>query len=44
VAFFACLTGPGGGVGPECGDFDADDDGDVDLTDFARFQQAFTGG
>ena len=26
-----------------CGDFDTDDDGDVDLGDFAAFQEAFTG-
>jgi len=26
-----------------CGDFDADDDGDVDLTDYVEFEDAFTG-
>jgi hypothetical protein len=30
-------------VRPECRHFDTDDDGDVDLIDFARFELAFTG-
>ena len=43
VGLEACLTGPGGGMEPECECFDLDDSGDVDLADFARFQQEFTG-
>ena len=41
--FEACLAGPGGGLGADCGCFDFDDSGDVDLKDFAAFQVAFTG-
>lgn len=45
--FADCITGPGGGpVGPfcSCADFPSSPpDGDVDLRDFAVFQQAFTG-
>jgi len=36
-----CMTGPGGGVLPGCGIFDFLDDGDVDLPDYAAFQEAF---
>ncbi|UCC30706.1 MAG: hypothetical protein JSU86_00210 [Phycisphaerales bacterium] len=39
----ACLLGPGGGTEPGCRCFDFDDNGDVDLVDFAEFQAAFTG-
>ena len=41
--FPACLTGPGGGVLPDCDTFDFDADSDVDLQDFAGFQDNFTG-
>jgi len=41
--FDECLFGPGGGFQPECRCFDFDDDGDVDLVDYAVFQAAFTG-
>ncbi|HRX86570.1 MAG TPA: M14 family zinc carboxypeptidase [Phycisphaerae bacterium] len=34
-----CLTGPAGGLLPTCGVFDFDADGNVDLTDFAAFQE-----
>ena len=39
-------TGGGGDVEPppQCGDFDYDDDGDVDLQDYAEFQVCFGGG
>ena len=43
--FDACLVGPGGGLllaGCDC--FDLDGDNDVDLSDIAKFQRAFTGG
>jgi hypothetical protein len=36
----ACLDGPGGGLPSSCGVFDLDLDGDVDLRDFAAWQQA----
>jgi hypothetical protein len=39
-----CLSGPDGGLLlPECDCFDIDNDEDVDLSDVAQFQQAFTG-
>ena len=39
AAFHACLTGgPGGGLGTGCTPADLDEDGDVDLGDFADFQ------
>ena len=42
--FEACLAGPDAEPGgTPCPCFDRDGDGDVDLADFARFQQAFTG-
>jgi len=44
AAFMACLTGPGGGLDPDCPVFDWNDDYDVDLEDAARFQGVFTGG
>ncbi|MFQ5491413.1 MAG: M14 family zinc carboxypeptidase [Phycisphaerae bacterium] len=40
-SFAACLTGPGGGLLPECGVFDFIDDLDVDLKDGAAMQNAF---
>lgn len=44
ACFVDCVTGPGGGpVPPECQTFDYDNDDDVDLLDFAAFQNAFTG-
>ena len=42
--FQSCLSGPGGGVRRGCRCFDVDQDADVDLSDVAAFQQAFTGG
>jgi len=42
--FHPCLSGPGGGVRRDCRCFDVDQDADVDLSDVAAFQQAFTGG
>ena len=39
----ACLAGPGGGLGPDCGCFDLDGDEDIDVVDFAEFQTVFTG-
>jgi hypothetical protein len=42
--FPACLTGPGGALGPGCGVFDFNDDDDVDLADFAAFQELLAGG
>ena len=41
--FADCLLGPAGGLGANCDPFDFDGDGDVDLKDFAEFQEAFTG-
>jgi hypothetical protein len=41
--FAGCMSGPGGGLGPDCACADLDYDGDVDLKDFALFQQGFTG-
>ena len=43
TGFAACLTGPGGGLGSECGCLDLDGSGDIDLADFAAFQEAFGG-
>jgi hypothetical protein len=44
-SFEQCLTGPQGAVTPaSCHCFDADRDGDADLADYARFQDAFTDG
>jgi len=43
--FTACRTDPGEESLPaKCGFFDFEPDGDVDLADFAAFQEAFTGG
>ncbi|HNQ23699.1 MAG TPA: hypothetical protein PKK06_11450 [Phycisphaerae bacterium] len=44
--FVACLSGPNASPGPSlvCRTaFDFDDDNDIDLEDFATFQEAFTG-
>ena len=38
-----CLTGPDGGLPPDCSAFDLDADGDVDLVDHRLFQQLFQG-
>lgn len=38
-AFSACHLGPGAGLGPDCGPFDADGDGHIDLLDFADLQR-----
>ncbi len=37
-SFPACMTGPAGVLLPGCNAFDFDDEDDVDLADFARFQ------
>ncbi len=43
--FDGCLLGPGSGLPlSECNCFDLDGDNDVDLSDIAQFQRAFTGG
>ncbi len=40
----ACMTGPEGGpIDPSCIPFDFDDDGLVDLGDFAGFMNVYTG-
>jgi hypothetical protein len=41
--FHPCLFGPGGGLERGCECFDVDQDDDVDLSDVAAFQHAFTG-
>ena len=41
VALAGCLTGQSGGLLPNCGVFDPDEDSDVDLADFGAFQNAF---
>lgn len=38
-----CMTGPNGGVPPDCHPADLDQDDDVDLQDMARFEIAFAG-
>ncbi|MBI4717072.1 MAG: clan AA aspartic protease [Planctomycetes bacterium] len=44
VFLLACLGGSGAPtVGPECDMFDADADGDVDLADYSRHAQCFSG-
>ncbi|NOX57374.1 MAG: hypothetical protein GXP29_00760 [Planctomycetes bacterium] len=40
AAFAACMQGPSGGLLPECGVFDAEQDGDVDLADMLQMQNA----
>ena len=44
-AFLDCFTGPGGSISPDdpCAISDIDQDGDVDLADFALFEQAYEG-
>jgi hypothetical protein len=42
-AFEACLSGPAGGVPTGCACYDVDQNGDVDLHDFAVSQAVFTG-
>lgn len=39
--FANCLQGPGGGIAGECSCLDVDDSGDIDLRDFALFQDWF---
>ena len=39
--FVGCITGPEGGVSACCEESDLDNDGDVDVQDYALFQQAF---
>jgi len=39
---FDCLLGPDDGLGADCGCFDLDANGRVDLLDFAAFQAVFT--
>jgi len=43
--FLACFTGPGGAISPDdpCAVSDFDQDGDVDVDDFAFFEQAYEG-
>lgn len=41
--FHDCMTGPGGGAGGSCSEFDWDIDDDVDLREFADIQNGFTG-
>ena len=43
AAFFGCLSGPSGGIGPNCGVFNTDADDDIDLIDYQAFQLAFGG-
>ena len=38
-----CLAGPASGIGTGCEIFDFEPNADVDLTDFADFQDQFTG-
>jgi hypothetical protein len=38
ASFAACLMGPSGGLAPDCGRYDFDEDSDVDMADFAEFQ------
>ncbi|MCH7872426.1 MAG: hypothetical protein IID33_12070, partial [Planctomycetes bacterium] len=40
-----CLSGPGTAtVSPECDHLDGDQDDDIDMRDYARFQRCFSGG
>jgi len=41
AVFVLCMTGPGGGVLPDCAPADLDHDDDVDLGDFQVFQREF---
>lgn len=40
-AFVTCLAGPSGSTSAECRPHDFNDDGNVDLADFSRYQLAF---
>ncbi len=42
--FEACLLGPNGGLGADCGCADIDDDADVDLRDAAGLMRGFSAG
>jgi len=42
-SLFGCLDGPGVPCSPDCNPADLDGDGDCDLSEFALFQQQFTG-
>jgi len=42
--FVHCLAGPDAGVlGPECYHLDSEEDGDLDLADFAALQLCYSG-
>lgn len=41
LAFVTCLAGPSGSTSAECRPHDFDDDGNVDLADFSKYQLAF---
>ena len=43
TTFVGCITGPGGSPSPVCEACDLQEDGDVDVDDFALFQLMFTG-
>jgi len=43
ASYFACLTGPAGGLLSGCEPFDFDGDGDVDIADLGGFEGAFAG-
>ncbi|GJM25095.1 MAG: hypothetical protein DHS20C16_15100 [Phycisphaerae bacterium] len=42
AAFSPCMQGPSGGLLPECGVFDFEQNGDVDLADLQQMQQAMS--
>jgi hypothetical protein len=42
--FQACALGPGVRHAFDCGEVDFDEDGDVDRSDFSRFQRCYGGG
>ncbi|UCG16455.1 MAG: hypothetical protein JSV19_00140, partial [Phycisphaerales bacterium] len=41
VVLEGCLSGPGGGLGTTCLCIDLDEDGDVDMGDFALFAEEY---
>ncbi len=41
--FFSCLTGPSGRPSVDCGVYDFDTDGDIDLADAGAYQRRCTG-
>ena len=43
LAWWPCITEPGGGLLPGCEATDSDGDGDTDLVDFAYMQRVLTG-